>query len=135
MKELTGKERKDYIKGAIAEVLRVNKTCPYFTYFDYEQFSRFPYKGAQIRERTGLKLNDVKKLAGLKVRSQRGRAMHGKKTHVKTTTRNCNISSCEKEFEAPGDIHTCPSCTSAKGMTSQGMDERNPGSLGHYYKM
>lgn len=59
---LTGKELEEYTSDAIKEVCRINSIRPNFTYFDYNEIARYPYKGQQIRDATGLKLNDIKSL-------------------------------------------------------------------------
>ena len=119
MEKLKGKERKDYIKGAIAELKRVRREAPRLTYFEYQQFSRFPYKGEQIRERIGLTLNDIKKLAGIEIRTQRGKANDKMPSFKKTTKRRCNMEDINHDgeitwFDAVDNMHSCPKCTNIK---------------------
>jgi hypothetical protein len=112
---LTGKKYDEYLAGAIKEIHRVNKECPDFTYFDYQQFSTFPHKGDQIRYHTGLKLNEVKELAGLSIRTQRGKGSNNKfRGQGKRTERVCNIDECGKIFKALDDMRSCPACTNNK---------------------
>lgn len=126
--------KSDYLKGAIAEVLRVNRLRPNFTYFEYRELSVYPYQCDQIRDRTGLKLNDIKLKAGLKIRTQRGKGSKSKlKGSHRYTQRICNMDGCGKPFEALDDMRSCPGCTNNKntGDTSAtGFDEYNTGCIG-----
>jgi hypothetical protein len=124
----------EYLKGAIAEVLRVNKLRPNFTYLDYQDLSTFPYKGDQIRDRTGLKLNDIKIKAGLTIRTQRGIGSNNKtKGRHRYTERICNMDGCDKTFKALDHMRSCEVCTNTKrygDSSAAGFDEFNTGCIG-----
>lgn len=137
MEQLKGKERKDYIKGAIAELKRVRREAPRLTYFEYEQISANPYKGAQIRERTGMTFNEMKEVAGIATRTQRGKASDKIPSFKKTTRRRCNMEDINHGgkvtwFEAEGDMWSCPKCTNMKlgEAYSMGFDELPIGKVG-----
>ncbi len=128
----------EYLKGAIAEVLRVNRLRPNFTYLDYQDLSTFPYKGDQIRDRTGLKLNDIKVKAGLTIGTQRGKGSKSKlKGKHRYTDRICNVESCSKPFIAVDHMRSCPACDNAKKYGDgfgTGFDELEIGSPSGMYR-
>ena len=102
-------------EGAIKEVKRVNGlVAGDMTLRQYNEKARPPYRSESIRMRLKLTFNELKAAAGLIVIRKKSIEHLKRKKRSIIVMRRCNMSHCEKLFEATGHMHSCPACARLK---------------------
>jgi hypothetical protein len=112
-------QSESYKREVIKEMQRVaGLFSGNFTRKQYEREAKGIYSFGKVRSRLKLSLNKLKGMAGISINeATRERKPKIKPKKIKkgnVTERHCNMSNCNRLFDAVDDMRSCPSCTALK---------------------